>query len=434
MQPILVLAHERGRRAVRPDRHQPQQRVEIEAPQRARVVAHAQIALGDGRLGEERDREHRRRERDRQDRAARVQPDERDRDDHDLQRRAEDVAGEGRQRAQLVHQVRALGHVGHGPALEVAIAEPRDLAHEEVAELLLDRRAGPAQPPGERQLERQQRRQQRDDDAEKTARHAIEERAKQNRLDDGADRRQGDPGSQRAPPHMALAQQAHQLRADAHARFVDGRAQIARQRGPPLLVQRRRARYVQQHGAAHGDLRAAVLRGRRRRRGRVRRPRRRASRPGRLSGGLAAWASAASASTSRRASAPRATAPAVASSSTVRTARSRPAIADQPGSASARATSAAPSSICSARIRSASGPVKLSPPAHSRNASAGSTSECVYTSRRKLPARTQRRPRAGSMTCTQPPCARHTTTKWVNPDGSRITTSAGSASAWRRSK
>ena len=42
---------------------------------------------------------------------------------------------------------------------------------------------------------------------------------------------------------------------------------------------------------------------------------------------------------------------------------------------------------------------------------------------------TQRRPRAGSITCTQSPCTRQTTTKWVSPDGSRTTTIAGSASA-----
>lgn len=38
-----------------------------------------------------------------------------------------------------------------------------------------------------------------------------------------------------------------------------------------------------------------------------------------------------------------------------------------------------------------------------------------------------RRPRAGSISCTAPRCPRQATTKWVNPVGSRTTTTAGSA-------
>ena len=50
-----MLARERLLGAVRAHRHEAEQRVEVEARQRAGVVAHAQVALGERRLRGERD-------------------------------------------------------------------------------------------------------------------------------------------------------------------------------------------------------------------------------------------------------------------------------------------------------------------------------------------------------------------------------------------
>jgi hypothetical protein len=132
------------------DRLEPDEAVEVEAPERAGVVAHPEIPLRDGGLGQERDQQHRRSQRRHQPRGPRIEPDERAGDDDDLDGRAPDVRDQRRQRAQAVQEVRAFSHVGHGAALEVPIGEARDLVEEQAPEPLFEAGSRPAEAVAER--------------------------------------------------------------------------------------------------------------------------------------------------------------------------------------------------------------------------------------------------------------------------------------------
>ena len=314
-----------------------------------------------------------------------------------------------------------------GPALEVAIAEPRDLAHEQVAEPLLERarRRGaaprraaaraPAAPPAARRRRRTD-----------AARRAIEQRAEQHRLDDGARA----PPARPRPPAPASARRPSRSRrqsvARRRARAARRRRRAARAAAPRAAPRRAAPRPHTRSSTAPRMVTCALpsSRGRRRRRGRVRRraPARRPVPPPPSAPPAPRPAGAPRA--------PRATAPAVDQLLDGAHGASSAAIGGQPGSASARAISAPPSAIRSARIRRASGagePVAAGPLAERRPPAA--PSRACRRRAGSVARRTQRRPRAGSITCTQPPCTRHTTTKWVSPDGSRTPRCAGSASA-----
>ena len=80
----------------------------------------------------------------------------------------------------------------------------------------------------------------------------------------------------------------------------------------------------------------------------------------------------------------------------------------------------------SARRRNAS--TLLLPPAHSRQVSAGIAMVWTWSWRASADIGSQRRPHAGSMTCTQPPNRRQITTKCIVPFGVSVTAIAGSTS------
>ena len=186
----------------------------------------------------------------------------------------------------------------------------------------------------------------------------VEQGAKQHRLDDRADRRSATPAASRRHGTRGFAQQAPQRRAGPHAGLVDGRPQLDGQLRALRVVERRRAAHAQQHRAAHRDLLAAVVGGRRRA-SPSREPMRPACPPARPRPAPPP---------ARRPAGgprpPRETAPATASSSTARTARSSAAIGAPPGirerarDQPALPPPSPPSSMPSARIRRASGAVK----------------------------------------------------------------------------
>jgi hypothetical protein len=93
----------------------------------------------------------------------------------------------------------------------------------------------------------------------------------------------------------------------------------------------------------------------------------------------------------------------------------------------------APASVTpSFRKRRRNGSRKPGSRVHAAKSATGNGISCTYRSRTRSALRIQRRPRPGSMTWTHGPSTRHTTTKWVKPDGSLTTTKAGRVSASRR--
>ncbi len=129
---------------------------------------------------------------------------------------------------------------------------------------------------------------------------------------------------------------------------------------------------------------------------------------------------------------PRATTLPVRRCSVARAQASSPHNGRQPSPAAARAMSASAAWTPNLCKRRRNGSRKPGSRVHAPKTAAAYGISCTYRSRTKSTLRIQRRPRPGSMTWTHGPSTRHTTTKWVSPDGSLTTTRAGSASASRR--
>ena len=295
--------------AVRADRDEAEERVEREARERARVVARAQIALGERGLHGERHEQHGRRERERERRAPGVQPRQRARRDDELDRDPHELPAQSWQRAQPVREVGALRHVRHRSALKVAIAEARNLAQEGPAQPDLEPTARAAQRgrdgPLEREKPREHDERERDEilgarraaraerqprrepprETGRAARGHVEQTAKDRGLEHGGAGREHEGRRERAPAQEAVvAQEAEQRRRGARGRLVDGGAQLEREFGAARVVERRRAPDAHPHGAAPRHLLRAGGRGRRRRCRRE--PERHDGRVGRGCGGL----------------------------------------------------------------------------------------------------------------------------------------------------
>ena len=122
-----MLAAHHPLRSVHADGNQSEQRVEVIATQSAGVGADAQVALHHHRLHRQGQRQRNHGRRDREGRAARIEPDDARRGQRQLEGAAQKLASEIGQAADAVDHVAALGHVRLQPALEVAVAEARDL-------------------------------------------------------------------------------------------------------------------------------------------------------------------------------------------------------------------------------------------------------------------------------------------------------------------
>ncbi len=114
----------------RAHRYEAEECVEIEAGERTRVSTDAEVALPQQRLPEDRQRERNRGGQRSQRRAWRIDPcDCRGRQEQ-LEQRSRELRAEIGQEPDLVDAVAALRHVGGRPALEVAVAEPRNFLEE----------------------------------------------------------------------------------------------------------------------------------------------------------------------------------------------------------------------------------------------------------------------------------------------------------------
>ena len=119
-----MLTQDRAFGPVRSNRDEPEHRVEIKPAERAVVIANPQIALGQTRLHQYRQRQRNRRDDYNDPRAARVEPDQtRGRQRH-LEAAAQKPAAKHGQRAQLLRAVRADGELKQLPFIMIT-AESR---------------------------------------------------------------------------------------------------------------------------------------------------------------------------------------------------------------------------------------------------------------------------------------------------------------------
>ncbi len=177
--------------------------------------------------------------------------------------------------AQAVDAVAAVRHVGRQPALEIAVAEPRDLAQERHAQPRFEMPPEAQSAAEDRQVEQHEESDggdQQADGADPLAAEVeeppeIEERAEEERLDDDAqpgheERERDDTRRQ----ETALAEHPQQLASRPRRRLRQGRGQLG---GEGILRSaghlRPRSADAHQHGAAeeHSLLRIAWRRGRR---------------------------------------------------------------------------------------------------------------------------------------------------------------------------
>ena len=148
-----MLAAQRPLGAVRANRYEAQQRVQVVAGQRTAMGPHAQLQLGQPgqRCKRYRDREHG--EERRQRRAGRIDPGDARGGGGQLAQCAQEPARVRRPLTQLLQAVHPFGQIGDEPAVEVAIAEPRNVREETKPELDLQPSSGGQQPRRQRQLE-----------------------------------------------------------------------------------------------------------------------------------------------------------------------------------------------------------------------------------------------------------------------------------------
>jgi hypothetical protein len=258
----LVLPPQRAGGAVGAHRDQAEERVEVEARQRAVVAPLLEIALDDLALPGQRQRHRAHGRDDRERRRRSVDPHQTDRGDHQLERRAHELGAEARQLPHQVQRVAALRHVRDGAAVEVAIAEPRDLGEERRAEPRLEAPSQALHAAEDRRLqqreqrehaaERRQRAQPLPDDAELSP--DVEQAAEQQRLEQAGGGGHGErEGERRRTEGAVLAQQPPELAARADRRLRQRRGEIGRQRR--LVARRGGATAVRahHHHAAHRE-------------------------------------------------------------------------------------------------------------------------------------------------------------------------------------
>ena len=208
----LLLAGERALGAVRLDRNQAEERVEIEAGERSGVRPLAQVALSQPRLCDRGDGQRRRARGHGDDGDIGIEQRDADRRQHELERGPEELRAEVRQLANLMRRMRALGHVGRGTALEVSIGQARDLAQERGAQARFQPASKTERHGGDRQLEEQQDSRQRHERGdgreplagERQVRAEVEEAPEKQRLRHDAGRREEQCGEERQRRHDAV--------------------------------------------------------------------------------------------------------------------------------------------------------------------------------------------------------------------------------------
>ena len=122
----LVLAANSPLRGMGPHRHQPEERVEIEAAQGAHMAADAEVPCLEEGLGQQRHAHGQRGAQPGERRARRIEPGDPDRRQDELAGGAQELSAEVWQEPQRMGGMAALGHVRGESALEIAIAEARD--------------------------------------------------------------------------------------------------------------------------------------------------------------------------------------------------------------------------------------------------------------------------------------------------------------------
>ena len=269
----LVLPPHRRLRAVGADREEPEERVEVEARQGAGVVAHPQVPLLEPRQQHERhaDRQRRGDGDDRQ--APRIEPDDAGQGEEQLAGGAHEPLAEVGHQAEAVDAVAALGHVGGQAALEVAVAEARELARNAIrsrASRCRPRRSAPRTIGRSRSRKRATTANSMPSAAARwapspSARAEVEEGAEEERLDDHP--QPGDQQRQRQRARREAAaggEQAEQLPARPRRRLGEGGGQLGRERarrgGLGAGVRRAAAADAHQDGAAEQHLLLAVRR------------------------------------------------------------------------------------------------------------------------------------------------------------------------------
>ncbi len=141
------------------DRHQPDERVEIEARQRTGLPAHPEIALVQDRLEQEWRPQHACQDAEREDGAGRRDHHDAAQREHQLEKRLRQLHRKARRCAHDMDGMGPVREVRHRPAPEIAILEPRQLGEQAGAQAAVELPSQPHALRRQRQTEEQDQRQ-----------------------------------------------------------------------------------------------------------------------------------------------------------------------------------------------------------------------------------------------------------------------------------
>jgi hypothetical protein len=153
-QHALVLEAHGRLGAVGAHRDQAQQRVEVEARQRASLHPHPQLTLQQHGLGDDGHQHHGHAGEHDQERVIRAEPDQARRGHRDLQADTDHLSAQAQEQVEHVQAVTALGHVRDRTAVEVAVVEQWDLAQKRHAQPGVQVPAQAQQARGHGEIER----------------------------------------------------------------------------------------------------------------------------------------------------------------------------------------------------------------------------------------------------------------------------------------
>ncbi|MCG3164246.1 MAG: hypothetical protein JMDDDDMK_05736 [Acidobacteria bacterium] len=156
----FMLAADSAFGSVRADRRQTEHRVQIKPAERAVVIANAQVALGQTRLQGQRQSQRNYRHNDSRPGPIRIEPNQPDGRQRQFKTEPQKTPAQLRQLSKRLRAVAAFGHVRNQTALEIPVAEPRNLFQKSHAQSCFQpapqlQRAGRQRPFQQQQRQRE---------------------------------------------------------------------------------------------------------------------------------------------------------------------------------------------------------------------------------------------------------------------------------------